>query len=92
MDYRLFLKEGRWHAYDIVVDGVSLVKNYRSQFQKIIRQSSYEELVKKLRERTLTGRRKRNHDQRQPELYSGQVCGYPPPPFPGHQYLAVAFT
>lgn len=37
MDYRLFMKEGRWHAYDIIVDGVSLVKNYRSQFQKIIR-------------------------------------------------------
>lgn len=55
MDYRLFLKEGRWHTYDIIVDGVSLVKNYRSQFQKIIRESSYQELVKKLRERTLTG-------------------------------------
>lgn len=54
MDYRLFLKEGRWHAYDIIVDGVSLVKNYRSQFQKIIRESSYQELVKKLRERSLT--------------------------------------
>jgi phospholipid transport system substrate-binding protein len=54
MDYRLFLQEDRWHAYDIVVDGVSLVKNYRSQFQKIIRESSYEELVRKLRERTLT--------------------------------------
>lgn len=54
MDYRLFSKDGRWHAYDIVVDGVSLVKNYRSQFQKIIRESSYKELVKKLRERTLT--------------------------------------
>ena len=58
MDYRLFSKEGRWHAYDIVVDGVSLVKNYRSQFQKIIRESSYGELVEKLRERTLTGERK----------------------------------
>lgn len=58
MDYRLFLKEGRWHAYDTIVDGVSLVKNYRSQFQKIIRESSYEELVKKLRERTLTGEKK----------------------------------
>ncbi len=55
MDYRLILlKEDRRHAYDIIVDGVSLVKNYRSQFQKIIRESSYQELVKKLRERTLT--------------------------------------
>ncbi|MDH4082505.1 MAG: ABC transporter substrate-binding protein [Nitrospira sp.] len=58
MDYRLLLKEGRWHAYDIIVDGVSLVKNYRSQFQKIIRESSYQELVNKLRGRTLTEARK----------------------------------
>lgn len=53
LDYRLLLKEGRWYAYDIIADGVSLVKNYRSQFQKVIRESSYQELVKKLRERTL---------------------------------------
>lgn len=53
MDYRLFLKEGRWRAYDIIVDGVSLVKNYRSQFDKIIRESSYQELAKKLRDRTV---------------------------------------
>lgn len=53
MDYRLFLNEGRWHAYDIVVDGISLVRNYRSQFQTVIRESSYQELVKKLGERTL---------------------------------------
>ena len=58
MDYRLILKEGRWHAYDIIVDGVSLVKNYRSQFQKIIRGSSYQELVNKLRDRTLSGEKK----------------------------------
>lgn len=53
MDYRLFLKEGRWHAYDIIADGVSLVKNYRSQFNKIIRESSYQELVRRLRDRTV---------------------------------------
>lgn len=58
MDYRLILKEGRWHAYDIIVDGVSLVKNYRSQFQKMIRESSYQELVNKLRDRTLSGEKK----------------------------------
>lgn len=53
MDYRLFLKEGRWYAYDIIVDGVSLVKNYRSQFDKIIRADSYDELVTRLRHRTV---------------------------------------
>lgn len=54
MDYRLLLKDGRWSAYDIIIDGVSLVSNYRSQFQKIIRESSYDELIKKLREHSLT--------------------------------------
>lgn len=58
MDYRLFLKKDGWHAYDIVVDGVSLVKNYRSQFEKIIRTDSYSELVRRLRDRTVTEERK----------------------------------
>jgi len=59
MDYRLFSKEGRWHAYDIIVDGVSLVKNYRSQFEKIIYTSSYQELVRRLRERTVSEDKKK---------------------------------
>lgn len=53
MDYRLHMRDGTWHAYDLVVEGVSLVKNYRSQFEKIIRSSSYQELVRRLRERTV---------------------------------------
>jgi phospholipid transport system substrate-binding protein len=53
MDYRLHRKDGTWHAYDLIVDGVSLVKNYRSQFEKIIRSDSYQELVRRLRERTV---------------------------------------
>lgn len=51
MDYRLLNKSGGWFVYDVVVDGISLVKNYRSQFKKIIRTSSYEDLVEKLRKR-----------------------------------------
>jgi len=53
MDYRLHVKDGTWRAYDLVLDGVSLVKNYRSQFEKIIRTSSYQELIHRLRERTI---------------------------------------
>lgn len=53
MDYRLINKAGKWYAYDIIADGVSLVKNYRSQFEKIIRSDSYEELVTRLRNRTV---------------------------------------
>lgn len=59
MDYRLHLKDGTWHAYDIVADGVSLVKNYRSQFDKIIRADSYQELVRRLRERTIGEEKKK---------------------------------
>jgi phospholipid transport system substrate-binding protein len=53
MDYRLINKSGRWYAYDIIADGVSLVKNYRSQFDKIIRTDSYEQLVKRLQTRSI---------------------------------------
>ncbi|HEV2174521.1 MAG TPA: ABC transporter substrate-binding protein [Nitrospira sp.] len=53
MDYRLIYKGGRWYAYDIIVDGVSLVKNYRSQFDKIIHSGSYEELTTRLRNRSV---------------------------------------
>ncbi len=53
MDYRLINKSGRWYAYDIVADGVSLVKNYRSQFEKIIRSQSYEGLLKRLQNRSV---------------------------------------
>lgn len=53
MDYRLINKSGRWYAYDIIADGVSLVKNYRSQFEKIIRSDTYEELVRRLRDRSV---------------------------------------
>ena len=58
MDYRMSNKAGRWYAYDIIADGVSLVKNYRSQFDKIIHSDSYEELVKRLRDRTVSEEKK----------------------------------
>ena len=53
IEYRL-LKEGdQWKAYDVVIEGVSLVNNYRTQFSSIIRSSSYEELVKRLKNKAL---------------------------------------
>lgn len=50
--YRLIKKDGTWWVYDVVVDGVSLVKSYRSQFSRIIRRSSYADLVTILREKS----------------------------------------
>ncbi|HSQ52422.1 MAG TPA: ABC transporter substrate-binding protein [Nitrospiraceae bacterium] len=51
LDYRLMIKGGDWKAYDVVVDGLSLVRNYRGQFTVILRSSSYEHLVQRLREK-----------------------------------------
>jgi len=62
MDYRLIKKNRRWYAYDIIADGVSLVKNYRSQFDKIMRSGSYEELTRRLRNRTVTEEAKKKQD------------------------------
>ena len=48
LDYRLFKHEGKWMVYDVIIEGVSLVSNYRSQFNKIIVANGYDKLVKKL--------------------------------------------
>ncbi len=49
--YRLLKKNGKWEVYDVVIEGVSLVSNYRTQFNKIILRDSYEELVKKMKDK-----------------------------------------
>ncbi|MBI2218201.1 MAG: ABC transporter substrate-binding protein [Candidatus Rokubacteria bacterium] len=49
IDYRMLKKGDRWLVYDVSIEGVSLVANYRTQFNKIIQTSSYQELVKKLK-------------------------------------------
>jgi phospholipid transport system substrate-binding protein len=49
VDYRMFLKGDRWRAYDVNIEGVSLVSNYRTQFNTVIRRTGYEDLVSKLK-------------------------------------------
>ena len=49
VDYRMWMRDGRWRVYDVVIEGVSLIGNYRTQFNTIITSSSYEELVKKIK-------------------------------------------
>jgi phospholipid transport system substrate-binding protein len=48
LDYRMINENGKWMVYDVVIEGVSLVSNYRSQFNRIINSNGYGELVKKL--------------------------------------------
>jgi phospholipid transport system substrate-binding protein len=59
VEYRMHRKGERWLVYDVIIEGVSLVANYRTQFNKIIQTSSYGELVKKMK-------------SKQEELASGQ--------------------
>lgn len=49
VDYRLLRQGDQWRAYDVLIEGVSLVGNYRTQFNAVIQKSSYEGLVKALR-------------------------------------------
>jgi phospholipid transport system substrate-binding protein len=50
IEYRMHRKGGdRWLVYDVIIEGVSLIANYRTQFNKIIQTSSYQELVKKMK-------------------------------------------
>jgi phospholipid transport system substrate-binding protein len=49
VDYRMIKRADRWLVYDVSIEGVSLVSNYRTQFNKIIQTTSYNELISKLR-------------------------------------------
>lgn len=52
IDYRLYqTKEGDWMVYDLVIEGVSLVGNYRSQFDQMLRKESFEKLVEDLKKK-----------------------------------------
>jgi phospholipid transport system substrate-binding protein len=51
--YRLLKKGNQWLVYDVVVEKVSLISNYRKQFNQVIMEKSYEELVKRMKGKQL---------------------------------------
>jgi len=53
LNYKVMLKNGEWKVYDVVVENISLVNNYRSQFTRIIANSSYDELVRRMKEKQI---------------------------------------
>jgi phospholipid transport system substrate-binding protein len=53
VDFRLIHRAHEWRVYDVVIDGASIVSNYRSQFTSIIRDVSYVGLVKKMRQKAI---------------------------------------
>jgi phospholipid transport system substrate-binding protein len=52
VNYKMSRKQGKWWVYDIVIEGVSFVNNYRTQFNSILASSSYPGLVKQLKAKT----------------------------------------
>ncbi len=52
LDYRMLNENGKWMVYDVVIEGVSLVSNYRTQFNRIITSEGYPALLKKLQTKT----------------------------------------
>jgi phospholipid transport system substrate-binding protein len=53
--YRLTNKSGEWKAYDLIIEGVSMVKNYRTQFREILAKDSLEKLLEILRDKVGKG-------------------------------------
>jgi len=53
--YRVMKKDSVWWVYDVNIEGVSLVNNYRSQFNDILIKSSFEDLLKRLKEKLEKG-------------------------------------
>lgn len=55
VDYRMHRKDGRWQIFDVNIEGISLINNYRSQFNSVIQSSSYAALVERLRSKETEG-------------------------------------
>jgi phospholipid transport system substrate-binding protein len=52
VDYKLHETGGKWRIYDVVAESISLVNNYRSQFNRVVVNSSFEELIKRIRQKS----------------------------------------
>jgi len=55
INYRLHLVRGQWKVYDVVIDQISLVSNFHSQFGRILQTASMDELMRRLREKGTRG-------------------------------------
>jgi phospholipid transport system substrate-binding protein len=58
LNYRAHLVHGEWRVYDVVAENISVVNNFRSQFNRVIAKSSYEELMRRLRNKAEFGAKK----------------------------------
>jgi len=54
LDYRLLSVNGDWKVIDVVIENISLVNNYRSQFNRVLSRSSFEDLVQAMKEKKIS--------------------------------------
>jgi phospholipid transport system substrate-binding protein len=55
VEYKLHLRGEEWKVYDVVIDNVSVVSNYQSQFRRILQKASLQELIQRLQDKTSGG-------------------------------------
>lgn len=58
ISYRMLVESKKWMVYDVLVEGVSMVKNYRTQFKELLRKGSPDDLIRKLQEKAVRVRQK----------------------------------
>jgi phospholipid transport system substrate-binding protein len=51
VDYKVYLKDGSWQVYDVIIEGVSLISNYRSSYQEIVRKDGFNGLLAQMEEK-----------------------------------------
>ena len=64
INYRMFSRKDNWKIYDVKIEGVSLVKNYRDQFRKILLKESPDQLIEKVQEKLEKQEKKRAEDDK----------------------------
>ncbi|MGH7770630.1 MAG: MlaC/ttg2D family ABC transporter substrate-binding protein [Candidatus Binatia bacterium] len=63
INYKLHLANGEWKVYDVVLENISLVNNFRSQFSRVLTNSSYEELLRRMKEKQVEAPRRKEKDK-----------------------------
>lgn len=51
VNYRMMFKDGQWRVYDVIIENISLVRNYRTQFQDILKSASPQDLIAMIKQR-----------------------------------------
>ncbi len=64
VNYKLYLKKGKWKIYDIHIEGISLVKNYRVQFKKLLQKESPDQLIERLKKKNELTKKMRDQKKR----------------------------